>query len=166
MVTVFGLSIKSTCKAEMKHRLYSLILTDVCVSVGERQDYTKTCCIISERLCTFYCVIITCGLNYKEKENFTSILIVNRKMYTFILKFGLDLFTFINSFGFCLHFNRPSWWFSSSELQCNCSSEWFSILQRKQITFNADVTMHCIAYCTGSTKHKTFFLCQGSLHLI
>jgi hypothetical protein len=94
------------------------------------------------------------------------ILIVNRKMYTFILKFGLDLFTFINSFGFCLHFNRPSWWFSSSELQCNCSSEWFSILQRKQITFNADVTMHCIAYCTGSTKHKTFFLCQGSLHLI
>jgi hypothetical protein len=45
----------------------------VCVSVGERQDYTKTCCIISERLCTFYCVIITCGLNYKEKENFTSI---------------------------------------------------------------------------------------------
>jgi len=53
-------------------------------------------------------------------------------MYTCILKFGLDLFTFINRFGFCLHFNRP-WWFSSSELRCNCSSEWFNFLQRKKI---------------------------------
>ena len=72
MVTVFGLSLRSTCKAEMKHKLYSLTLSDVCVSVGERQDYAKTCCIISERLCIFYCVI-TCGLNYKENGNLNSI---------------------------------------------------------------------------------------------
>ena len=92
--------------------------------------------------------------------------IVNRKMYTFILKFGLDLFTFINRFGFCLHFNRPSWWFSSYELQCNCSSEWFSILQRKILHSMEMLQCTVFSYCTGSTKVKTFFLCQGSLHLI